>query len=304
MSGKPLHRSLILATVATLSLAAAAAADFRLERELPLGPGGAFVLESDSGSVEVRGTERDDARVLVFARRDDVEERYSFSFEQRGADAVVRVERRGGWTNRLFSSGGDRLRFEIEVPLGADVDVATAGGAIEATSIRGRADLHSSGGRIDVADVDGEVKARTSGGPVSAVDVRGDVHLSTSGGAISARRIDGELIARTSGGGIEIEDVGGAVEAHTSGGSVRARFSAGNSSGGSLSSSGGGITAIIDPAASLDIDAHTSGGRVTVDLPITVRGSMQRNTVRGSLNGGGPLLKLRSSGGPVRLASR
>ena len=86
---------------------------------------------------------------------------------------------------------------------------------------------------------------------------------------------------------------------------MRASFAAGNGSGGSLSSSGGGITVSVDPAVSLDVDAHTSGGRVTVDLPITVRGlDDQRNTVRGELNGGGPLLKLRSSGGSVRINSR
>lgn len=291
----------IAATLAALALAPAARADFRLERELPLAPGGALILDSAVGEIQVRGADRAGARILITGERDDVEERYSFSFEQRGADAVVEVEKRGGWTRRFFSNGGDRLRFEIEVPLGADVDISTAGGAIDAASIRGRAELHSSGGRIEIADVDGDVDAHTSGGRIEADGVRGNARLDTSGGAISARRIDGNLVAETSGGGIDIEEVGGTVEAHTSGGPVRARFSPGNGSGGSLSSSGGGITAIVDPAASLDVDAHTSGGRVTVDLPITVRGSMQRNSVRGSLNGGGPLLKLRSSGGSVRV---
>ena len=85
---------------------------------------------------------------------------------------------------------------------------------------------------------------------------------------------------------------------------MRASFARGNGAGGSLSSSGGSITAAVDPAVALKVDAHTSGGRVTVDLPITVRGSMSRNSVSGSLNGGGPLLKLRSSGGAVRLTER
>ncbi len=301
MSSTPLQRPLILTTLAALAFASVALAEHRLERQLPLAPGGTFVLDSDIGSIEIRGTDRDGARVLIDSRRDDIEERYSFSFEQRGSDAVVRVERRGSWASRMFSNNGDRLRFEIQVPRAADIDLKTAGGAIDAASIRGRVDLHSSGGTIEVSDVDGKVDAHTSGGNVSAAEVRGDVHLNTSGGGIRAHRIDGDLTAKTSGGAIEIEDVSGAVEAHTSGGPVRARFSAGNASGGSLSSSGGGITAIIDPAVSLDVDAHTSGGRVSVDLPITARGSWSRNTVRGELNGGGPLLKLRSSGGSIKL---
>jgi DUF4097 and DUF4098 domain-containing protein YvlB len=301
MLGKPLHRQLLLATLVVLTFATAAPADFRLERELALDRGGTLVLESDSGSIEIRGVDRAAARVVITSERDDIEERYSFSFDERGDDAVVKVEKRGSWTRRIFSSDSGRMHFDIEVPRGAAIDVSTAGGTIDAASIEGQVELHSSGGRIDVAEVVGDVDVHTSGGGIGAADVRGNVRLSTSGGAIRARRIDGDLVAKTSGGPIEVEEAGGAVDAHTSGGPVRAGFAAGNDHGGSLSSSGGGITATVDPSVALDVDAHTSGGRVTVDLPIRAAGSFQRNAVRGELNGGGALLKLRSSGGSIKL---
>lgn len=301
MSGTPLHRPLLLTVVATLALAAAARADFRLERELALAPGGTFILDSAVGSIELRGTDRAGARIVVTAERDDVDERYAFSFEERGDDAVVEVEKRGGWTRALFSGGNDRLRFDIEVPRGAAIDLRTAGGAIEASSIGGRVDLHSSGGPIRVSDVDGDVQAHTSGGSISAEDVRGSVRLDTSGGPIRARGITGDLAAETSGGSIEIEEAGGAVEAHTSGGRVSASFAAGNGRGGKLSSSGGSVTAVVDAGVALDVDAHTSGGSVSVDLPMQVVGYARRNAVRGELNGGGPLLELRSSGGSIRV---
>ncbi len=301
MSGKSLQRPLILITLAVLAFAPAAAADYRLERQLPLEAGGSFRLDSDSGSIEIRGVDRAGARILVTAPRDDIEERFTFSFEERGDDAVVRVKKRGSWTHRMFSGSGNRLHFEIQVPRGAHIDLSTAGGAIDAESIRGRVELHSSGGSLEIADVEGDVDAHTSGGAISAAEVRGSARLHTSGGAIRAAGVTGDLVARTSGGSIEIQDAGGAVEAHTSGGPVRASFAAGNGSGGTLKSSGGGITAIVDPTVSLQVDAHTSGGRVDLDLPLTVRGSFSRNEVRGALNGGGPMLKLRSSGGSIRL---
>jgi DUF4097 and DUF4098 domain-containing protein YvlB len=301
MSGHTLRRPLILTILVALAFTTTAIADFRLERELALAPGGTFLLDSDTGSIEIRGVDRSGARILITSKRDDVEERFSFSFEERGDDAVVRVEKRGSWLSGIFSGHNDRVHFEIQVPRGAEVDLSTAGGAIDAESIRGRLDLHSSGGSIGVTDIEGDVAARTSGGDVSADNVRGDVHLSTSGGAIQAQGIDGDLVAKTSGGSIELQEAGGAVEAHTSGGPVRASFAAGNASGGSLSSSGGGITAIVDPAVALNVDAHTSGGRVSVDLPIAARVSSSRNTLRGELNGGGNLLKLRSSGGSIKV---
>lgn len=319
MPGKSLRRTLILTTIAALALATVAVADFRLERELALTPGGTFVLDSASGSIDIRGVDRSGARILVTSTRDDVEERYSFSFEERANEAIVRVEKRGSWTRRLFSSGDSRLRFTIEVPRRADLDLETSGGAIDAESIEGRVDLHSSGGSISITAVDGDVDAHTSGGSMNAREISGNVRLDTSGGSIRAEGIDGDLVAKssggaihaesiggnatvkTSGGSVEVFDIGGAIEAHTSGGPVRASFVAGNNSGGSLSSSGGGITATVDPAVALDVDAHTSGGRVRSELPITVRGSVSRNSLQGKLNGGGAMLKLRSSGGSIQL---
>ena len=44
-------------------------------------------------------------------------------------------------------------------------------------------------------------------------------------------------------------------------------------------------------------------GAATVDLPVTVQGRLSRNAGSGTLNGGGESLRLRSSGGGVRLRS-
>ncbi len=77
----------------------------------------------------------------------------------------------------------------------------------------------------------------------------------------------------------------------------------GGAAGGSLSSSGGGVRVEVDPAAKLTIDASSSGGGVDCDLPVTVRGRMARNSLHGDLNGGGATLKLRSSGGGIRIAA-
>jgi DUF4097 and DUF4098 domain-containing protein YvlB len=283
MSGTSQKRTLILACLVALSFASLAGADFRQERELAMGPGGTFELDADSGAIEVRGVDRDGVRVIITSSRDDIEERFEFSFEERGNDAVVTAEKRGSWTSRWFSGSGNRLRFVVEVQRDADLDLHTAGGGIEVDAIDGRVELHTSGGSVRVDDVDGDLIAKTSGGSIHAADIGGDATVKSSGGSL------------------EIYDVAGLVEAHTSGGSVQARFTSGNANGGTLSTSGGSITAAVDPSIGLDIDAHTSGGRVSSDLPLTVAGTMSRTSLRGKLNGGGPALKLRTSGGSIRL---
>lgn len=51
----------------------------------------------------------------------------------------------------------------------------------------------------------------------------------------------------------------------------------------------------------LDLDAHTSGGDVTTDMPVTILGRQTESTLNGKVNGGGPKLVLRSSGGDIRV---
>ncbi len=292
----------VLAPILFVSLAVstAAQADFELRRTLELAPGGELVVDAEGARISVTGGATDGAQVLITSPRSSTEDRYRFRLEGDGRRAEVEVDRKGlSW----FNWGGDSIQIEIKVPLETSVRLETSGGRIDVESLTGEVTLDTSGGRIEVYDVRGNVDAHTSGGSITAEKVVGDLKADTSGGAISVDVVTGDIRAETSGGSISIEEVGGRVHARSSGGPVSVRFAQGNAAGGDLSTSGGGVTALVDPSVGLDVDASTSGGRVTLDLGITVQGQVSRGAVRGRLNGGGAELRLRSSGGGVRLRS-
>jgi hypothetical protein len=163
---------------------------------------------------------------------------------------------------------------------------STSGGSIRLRSSGGNADLRTSGGSITIGDVDGTVSARTSGG------------------SITIDRAAGQVVANTSGGSIEIEEVHGAIDAETSGGSVRAYLSEPPRADSSLRSSGGGITVVLADGIGLNLDARGSG-RVTSEFAVA-DGSDDRDDdeLVGAINGGGPTLKLRTSGGGIRVLRR
>lgn len=313
-------RRLALAAGVALLGVAPAAADFRMEKSFALQPGGSFVLDSDVGSVEIVGSSGGAARMVVTSGRDDIESKFDFHVED-GADQVtVRVDKRSSLRSWLGWSGN--LHFEIEVPAATRLNIETAGGSIvvegiddevrldtsggsiTASHIRGPVNADTSGGRIEIEDVDGNVDADTSGGGIRVEGVRGAVRADTSGGSIAIERVTGEVNADTSGGSIRLEEIGGRVEADTSGGSITASFAAGNGAGGVLSTSGGGVSVEVDPGVGLDIDASASGGSVVSDVPLTVRGEVSKTSIRGTLGGGGALLKLRASGGKIRIEAR
>ncbi len=319
-----MNRTLRLAFALALAAASAAAAsDFRLEKRFDLASGGQFVLHSEAGGVTVRGGTGTQAVIVVTAEDgEEFNSRFNVRFDTQPSRVSFVVERKDhGWFH-WFEGFHSRVHVDVELPRSASADVSSSGGSVQLSELVGPVKVGSSGGSVRIADVDGDVvssssggsvhvervkggvRAESSGGGVELADIGGAVHLESSGGSLVASRIGGDIEANTSGGGVRIEEAGGRVEAESSGGPVKVSFSAGNARGGSLDSSGGGVTARVDPAAGLEIDASSSGGSVSSDLPVTIRGRVSRDTLRGTLNGGGSLLKLRSSGGGITLAPR
>jgi len=58
---------------------------------------------------------------------------------------------------------------------------------------------------------------------------------------------------------------------------------------------------VVDALNALDLDVHTGDGRVRVDLPAVVQGSVRHSEFRGKLNGGGSPLVVRTNDGTIRV---
>ena len=313
------RRFVIWAATAVLLAAAAlpARADYRVEKDLKLAPGGQFVLNSDEGSVSVIGNPEQGAKIVVTADRDDVDQLINFSFEttSRGVEVTARKKDRFRHLNHLH------LHFEVRVPTQTHLEIHTGGGGIEASSTKGDATLQTSGGGIEASQIAGYVDADTSGGGVRLREITGNARIRTSGGGIQAEyltgtldahtsggpikldRVDSDVRVDTSGGPIEITGAGGHVVAKTSGGGVSVSFTRGNAKGGEVESSGGPINVRLDPSVNLNLNASSSGGGVTASLPITAVGRVSGSHIEGTLGKGGATLSLHTSGGGIRIES-
>jgi len=146
---------------------------------------------------------------------------------------------------------------------------------------------------------DYDVELNTSGGSLSIDDLTGELNARTSGGAISVGNITGDVILHTSGGSINTDTVTGNLNAHTSGGSINVTVDKQFSQDAKLTTSGGSITAYLMANIQADIYASTSGGRVKSDFEID--GKVKKMSVKGKINGGGPKLTLKTSGGSIKI---
>ncbi len=306
--------ALAIAFVVTSTLYAASGEPFH--RTFNVAPGGTLTVDADVGEIQVASGSANSVTVDVTQRARST--RFmDITAEQQQNDVVVRGKLVRA--SRLFNWSDVDAKFVVTVPSNYNVQLSTAGGSIRVGDLQGQARVKTSGGNIRLGHLNGPVTANTSGGDVSidgsraAVDlhtsgggirvgdVSGNVQAKTSGGSIQIHRAGGDLYARTSGGGITIDEALGTVDAQTSGGSIHARLAQQPRAESRLATSGGGITLSIAPNVAVDLDAHTSGGDVDTDVPVTLLGKQSDSSLEGKINGGGPKLVLRSSGGGIRI---
>jgi|RhiMethySRZTD1v2_1073278.scaffolds.fasta_scaffold20078_5 hypothetical protein len=305
---------------AVLWTAAPVSAQYRFEKGLELQPGGRLILDTDEGDVTVVGDDSGDARIGVFARYGN----FRISTDSTPVATRIRVQRRESWLEWLLLEWWPRERdtkLRVRVPRMTDVRIRTAGGSIRASRLVGTLDVSTNGGGVHVGGVDGAVRIHTGGGPVNAWDlagdliaqssggemtiarVRGSVNVHTGGGPILVNSATGRVYVSTSGGRVAVRAAGDRVDAHSGGGPVSVTFARGNRAGGNLSSSGGRVVARVDPSVPLTVDAEAAGGRVATYIPVTTHAAFNGRRLTGEVNGGGSLLRLRSSGGPVEIAA-
>jgi hypothetical protein len=139
----------------------------------------------------------------------------------------------------------------------------------------------------------------TSGGSISIENLTGKVDAHTSGGAISLEKINGIVDIKTSGGSITLNDIIGPIDAHTSGGSIKVKLPTNPVTDSNIRTSGGSITAYFAKDIAVDLIAKTSGGRVSSEF--NVDGKQTKQSIKGAINGGGPEMILKTSGGNVRI---
>jgi len=272
---------------------------------------GVLTLNADLGSVEIRTHRKATVNVDVrFEPRRDVDDRefksilrdMDLEMTGKNGDVDIRLEYKRG-SLRVWDGAGRyvRVSFLITVPEVYNVNVKTSGGSIQVRDLTGEVMASTSGGSLKFGNIQGPVKGRTSGGSIELQSCKGNAEVKTSGGSIHLGKVEGDVYAKTSGGRIAVEEVLGRIEAATSGGSIEASISRPPRGNCRLTTSGGSITVYLAGDAGVDLDAATSGGRVSTDFPVTVQGVISKRSLRAGINGGGPQLFLRTSGGNIYL---
>lgn len=185
----------------------------------------------------------------------------------------------------------------------------TGGGSVEIVSASQAASIETGGGSIEVRQCSGKVKVSTGGGSVDLGDIGGGAEIDTGGGSIHLTSAKGHVEAHTGGGGIELYGVPSA-RAETGAGGIVVKLvrNTAERTDSVLETSAGDITVYIAPDVAISVRASVdlgNGHHITSDFPdihIATEGDKwgpRALSADGKLNGGGPILKVRTTSGDI-----
>ena len=127
------------------------------------------------------------------------------------------------------------------------------------------------------------------------------VTTTTVNGQLEIDGVDSEIQAHTVNGSIIARSNGGPVSAGTTNGSLTIRTGALGREPLEYSTVNGQITLEIPDSSNADVELRTVNGSINTDFPLTIEGRSNPRRVRGSIGKGGPLIRLSTTNGSIRL---
>ena len=238
-----------------------------------------------------------------------------------GAGAVKLDDMAGPVT---ITTGGGEV---VGGSLGSQAIINNGGGGVHIDNIAGAAKITTGGGQVYVGSANTLIVDNKAGN----IDVRrcfGNLQASTGGGNVNVGQVTGSVVVDAGAGSVRVGGAGGVVQVTTGGGSVELFNVA---KGAKVDTPVGAITVKFTavPGAFTESSLHTGSGDVLVflpdELPMTVHASSdmaagygirsevpglriskqgggfgpQSAWAEGALNGGGPLLRIRTGVGHI-----
>ncbi|HEV2803540.1 MAG TPA: DUF4097 family beta strand repeat-containing protein [Chthoniobacterales bacterium] len=266
-------------------------------------PGGTLQFDSDLADVEITTSETESLRA-EFIREfkvnnaqeaDALRQKLDVQMTKTGNDVKVTVRWAGDRRNDR-DLRKVRVNFRIAMPRKFNLDLRTIGSG-RIGDIDGAVKAMMRGGSVQFHNVTGPVRARTDGGSITVHDIGGDLDATSNGGSVAAGRVTGKVFARANGGSIAIAEATDAIDVRAAGGSVAAYISKQPRSDSKLIAEAGNVELRLPESIAMNIDAACSAGRLSSDF--SLYGHQDDDRLKGTINGGGPLVMVRASAGNV-----
>jgi hypothetical protein len=200
------------------------------------------------------------------------------------------------------------IEVKVTLPAGLDLKVRNvAAGVTLPEEFRGNADVRSDGGSIFAGRVAGDFIARTGTGSITVSEVTGRSELRSDTGLVLAGRLHGPAELRTLNGAIEVQHAHDRLKMRGADAELVLGLSQPLPKSLDLQTSAGRILVNIDRDVAISVDAVSRllGNVRARGLKFEeVAAGSGRSSLVAELNGGGPRLRARTTGGEIILVGR
>jgi DUF4097 and DUF4098 domain-containing protein YvlB len=247
------------------------------QQSYPLKSGGELEVRNTNGGITVEAWDRAEVRVdavkQVKAPSSEKAEELAkqIKIDIQHDSGSVRIETRLPRSGNGFMdwlTGNDAsfsVTYKIHAPRDVVAKLVSTNGGLRLVGTRGRADLETVNGGVTVERTEGEVRVETMNGGITVIEAAGALEGSTTNGGITAQltRVDGDI---------------------------------------NLETTNGAVTLRVPRDLRANLDVATSNGGIHSDLEVA-GGEKGRKHLVGEVNGGGGLLKVRTTNGGVRIST-
>ncbi len=167
-----------------------------------------------------------------------------------------------------FGFGDHSIRLELRVPKQLSAYLHTGDGSITLRGVHGQMRVDTGDGSVQGEDLDGLLDAHSGDGSVHVSGRFDNLQLRTQDGSVDVDALRGSHMQSD-------------WHVQTGDGSVRLN---------------------LPRELPANVELHTGDGHIRMNLPVNVTGMQSENEVRGKLNGGGPLLMVRTGDGSISLS--
>ena len=200
------------------------------------------------------------------------------------------------------------IEVKVSVPPGTALKINNqAAGVTLADGFSGNVEIRSEGGSVFAQSVRGDFIARTGTGSITVSEVTGRSELRSDSGLLLAGKLHGAADLRTSTGSVEVQHAYDDLKIRGDQAEIVLGLSAPLPKSMDLRTSAGAITVNVDENLPLSIDASTGLlGKVKVRglEPVVKKGEVNASSLLADLNGGGPVARVRTSGGSIAVVGR
>ena len=173
------------------------------------------------------------------------------------------------------------IDYEIEAPADAHLDAGTGSGNITDEGVGENAKLLAGSGTINATGLHGGFNANTGSGDIDVEQIgRGDAKAHTGSGTVELKGIQGALRASTGSGSIKVS---------------------GKPASSWTIETGSGNVGIWVGDAPLSLNASTGSGAIHIDQGMLTQGTSDHHHLSGTLNGGGPTVRIKTGSGDIAL---